>query len=449
MHGWEVVEAFYSRSLGMTAPMRKRSRKLRRRRKYFGTKSRGRPGCLESKIVNIKPFRNFQRFNSFGSASAFAASCPVSPSVTCCRCGRVGHYTEYCKAPMPTRPRQGTSQTLSNNINCSTFSDNTSCVSDDLLVNCIEEVGSNCCPGLGQIDSELGSKVYTEGRAHQSPNVKNRLTESISFWEQMGASPWILKILREGYSLPFVQQPPQVSFRNNNSALDSSDFVMNEIHSLLEQGCIREVKRFEAHVMSPLSVAHNGSKSRLILDLSYLNQSISVPKFKYEDIRCVRDLFEKGDYFFKFDIRSGYHHINILEAHQTYLAFAWDFEGVTKYFVFTVLVFGLASAPFVFTKVVKVLIKYWRASSIRIFGYVDDVFGGRILSQKLSKFHRECAKIFLTVALLKTQKNLSGDPVQEGEHLSFIVNLKNGSFSVTPSRVQKFKSLSGSVSLIQ
>ena len=55
----------------------------------------------------------------------------------------------------------------------------------------------------------------------------------------------------------------------------------------------------EAHVVSPLSVAHNGSKPRLILDLSYLNQFISVPKFKYEDVRCVRDLFEKGDYFFQ------------------------------------------------------------------------------------------------------------------------------------------------------
>ena len=155
-----------------------------------------------------------------------------------------------------------------------------------------------------------------------------------------------------------MQQPPQISFRNNKSALDSSDFVTNEIYSLLEQGCIREVKRSEAHLASPLSVAHNGSKLRLILDLSYLNQFISVPKFKYEDIRSVRDLSEKRYYSFKFDIKSGYHHINILEAHQKYLAFAWDFEGVTKYFVFTVLVFGLASAPFVFTKVVKVLIKY-------------------------------------------------------------------------------------------
>ena len=370
-----------------------------------------------------KQFRNFHRFNSFGSASAFATSFPVSPGVTCWRCGRAGHFAKFCKAPIPTGPNrfsalpsQGTSQTLINNVDCVTFSDNACCVSDGLPVNYIKvnkELDSNSCPDLGQIDTELGSKVFTEVLSHQSPSVKNRLTENISCWERRGASPWILKILREGYSLPFVQQPPQAFFRNNKSALDSSDFVMNEIQSLLDHGCIREVKRSEAHVISRLSVVHNGSKPRLILDLGYLNQFISVPKFKYEDIRCVRNLFEKGDYFFKFDIRSGYHHINILEAHQKYLAFAWDFEGVTKYFVFTVLVFGLASAPFVLKKVVKVLIKYWRAAGIHIFGCVDDVFGGGgggggIASQKLNKFHKECARIFLTVALLKTPTNLSG-----------------------------------------
>ena len=40
------------------------------------------------------------------------------------------------------------------------------------------------------------------------------------------------------------------------------------------------------------------------------------------------------------------------------------------------LLFGLASAPFVFTKVVNVLIKHCRKIGIRIFAFVDDFFGG-------------------------------------------------------------------------
>ena len=51
-------------------------------------------------------------------------------------------------------------------------------------------------------------------------------------------------------------------------------------------------------------------------------------------------------------------------------------EGEWRYFVFTVLVFGLSSALFIFTMVVRVLIKHWRSQAIRIFGFIDDVFGG-------------------------------------------------------------------------
>ena len=44
--------------------------------------------------------------------------------------------------------------------------------------------------------------------------------------------------------------------------------------------------------------------------------------------------------------------------------------------MFTVLVFGLSSAPFVFTKVIKVLIKHWRSFRIRVFAFIDNGFGG-------------------------------------------------------------------------
>ena len=87
-------------------------------------------------------------------------------------------------------------------------------------------------------------------------------------------------------------------------------------------------------------------------------------------------MFNTGDFFLKVDIKSGYHHINILEEHQKFLGFSWTVDGVTRYFKFTVLIFGLASAPFVFIKVAKVLIKHWKKIGIRIFAFLDDFFGG-------------------------------------------------------------------------
>ena len=116
------------------------------------------------------------------------------------------------------------------------------------------------------------------------PTVKNRLAERIDFWESIGASNWIFKILRDCLkilniqfdALPFVKQPPKVQFQNNKSALSSAKFVTSEIKDLLNSGCIKEIDESEAHVISPLSVVHKSTKPRLILDLSYLNQFLTV-----------------------------------------------------------------------------------------------------------------------------------------------------------------------------
>ena len=56
----------------------------------------------------------------------------------------------------------------------------------------------------------------------------------------------------------------------------------------------KEISRSEAHIISPLSVADNGDKLRLILDLCYLNSFISVPKFKYDDIRTIKKKTKKN-----------------------------------------------------------------------------------------------------------------------------------------------------------
>ena len=46
-----------------------------------------------------------------------------------------------------------------------------------------------------------------------------------------------------------------------------------------------------------------------------------------------------------------------------------------KFFVFTVLPYGLSSAPFILTKVVRPLMKYWKFSSVKITCFLDDGIG--------------------------------------------------------------------------
>ena len=83
-------------------------------------------------------------------------------------------------------------------------------------------------------------------------------------------------------------------------------------------------------------------------------------------------MFNKEDFLFKFDQKSGYHHLNIFEPHQKYLGFTWREGKETSYFVFTVLPFGLATACYAFTKLMRPLVRFWRGRGQRLILYLDD-----------------------------------------------------------------------------
>ena len=58
---------------------------------------------------------------------------------------------------------------------------------------------------------------YLEGC--DSVIVKGRLRVNVSFWETIGASQFILSVIREGYKIPFYYTPTSVHLQNNYSAL--------------------------------------------------------------------------------------------------------------------------------------------------------------------------------------------------------------------------------------
>ena len=48
--------------------------------------------------------------------------------------------------------------------------------------------------------------------------TKGALRRSINAWEQMGASEFILDVIKDGYKIPFVETPEPAKFKNNKSA---------------------------------------------------------------------------------------------------------------------------------------------------------------------------------------------------------------------------------------
>ena len=116
---------------------------------------------------------------------------------------------------------------------------------------------------------------------HSCVVVKDRLQENIAFWQNIGASNWLLKVIREGYCLLFVELPEAKFFQNHRSALCNAEFVSADISKLLKSGALVEVNPTDICVCSPLGVAMNSSgKLRLIVDLRYINQHLRSCKFK-------------------------------------------------------------------------------------------------------------------------------------------------------------------------
>ena len=89
--------------------------------------------------------------------------------------------------------------------------------------------------------------------------VKGRLRENISFWQDIRASRWVLRVLQEGYSLPFISLPQEAFFRNHPSAVEDNVFVCTEISKLLLSGAVVEVKREDLAVCNPLGVVRNSA----------------------------------------------------------------------------------------------------------------------------------------------------------------------------------------------
>ena len=145
----------------------------------------------------------------------------------------------------------------------------------------------------------------------------------------------VIDVLENGYKITLITLPKAAKLPNNHSALNNVNFVTQAVEELLNTGRIKEVKN-PPYSVNPLSVSENGShKLRLILDLRY----------------------------------------DIDEQHQKYLGFSWKIKWQTRYFVFTMLPLGLTSAPFLFTKVMRCLVTFWRAQGIKSSVFVDNGLG--------------------------------------------------------------------------
>ena len=108
--------------------------------------------------------------------------------------------------------------------------------------------------------------------------------------------------------------------------------------------------------------------------------------YKYEDTKNARrDRFQMGDFLYSYDLKSAYHHLDIVDIHRTFLGLGFDFDELTRYCVFNVLPFGIASAGYIFSKLLREVVKHLRSQGERVIMFLDDGLGGDSGFDKASK----------------------------------------------------------------
>ncbi len=197
--------------------------------------------------------------------------------------------------------------------------------------------------------------------------VMGNLRRAEKFWAETDKAGWSTRIVREGYRIPFLTQPPRAFFYNNRSALEEPNFVKSAILKLLKSNLVERVA-IAPLVVNPLSVAVQSSgKRRLILDVSPINKFIFKEHFKLEDYSVAKEFLESAEFAYSFDLEAAYNHLEIHPDSVPYLGFSWVFNGRREWFAYKVLCFGVSTGPYVFTKFLKPLVCRWRAKEFSLF----------------------------------------------------------------------------------
>lgn len=287
--------------------------------------------------------------------------------------------------------------------------------------------------------SPLGSvNRYVTGVAPLT--VASRLKMFFSNWESITDNVWILNTVRDGLTLDFTSEPVQEFFPPEISMPDEMMSVCDrEVRELLVKRAVTEVTNgSDGFVSSFFCVKKKqAGKFRPIVNLKPLNQFIRYQHFKMENLESVRYLVREGDWMVKVDLKDAYFTVAIEKTFKKFLRFRW--RG--RIYEFNCMAFGLAPAPRVFTKILKVVMAFLRRQGIRIIIYLDDILvlngtkEGTLADLKL------VVDLLYSLGFLINWEKSMVIPSQVMEYLGLIVNSIDLSFSLPCSKAEAVRKM--------
>ena len=191
---------------------------------------------------------------------------------------------------------------------------------------------------------------------------------------------------------------------------------------MLAIGAIRECSFSQDRFYSSyFLVPKSDGGQRFVLNLKKLNQFVVTPHFKIDDIRTALKLTFKNIFMAKIDLKNAYLTIPLHPDSYKYFSFIYN----KKFFEFLALPFGFSLAPYIFTKVLKVVASFLRAMGLSSVFYLDDIicFG---MSKESCIFNvKQTLSLLIGLGWIINYDKCQLEPRNSCQYLGFVINSRD------------------------
>lgn len=275
--------------------------------------------------------------------------------------------------------------------------------------------GGNNCSKAKEI------KVTTPPFGSFAPKVGGRLSVFSKNWLSIPNDIWVLETVK-GFKIDFVSTPHQTSPpRELVLDQDQSALVDEEVRQMLDKGAILIVSNpgpGGGFVSTIFLVKKKEKGWRPVINLRLLNFFLVYRHFKMEGIHLLRDILQEKDWLIKLDLKDAYFTIPMDPELQKNLRFIW--RGVT--YQFRCLPFGISSAPWCFTKILRPVVASLRRRGVRLIIYLDDILLMSQSQEELLLHMRWTVELLERLGFIISVEKSVMTPSQSLEFLGFQVN---------------------------
>ena len=267
--------------------------------------------------------------------------------------------------------------------------------------------------------------------------IAGRLSDFYSEWLNITSDREVLRTVR-GLQIEFTSHAPSNYPYIPNSGktkIDLSKFE-GDINTLLQKGVITRSKREVGDFVSPIFfVPKKDGSHRMILNLKAFNTFVRYRHFKMDGLSAALQLMRPQCFMASVDLRDAYYSVSIDQTHRKYLRFVLNGEV----FEYTCLPNGLASAPRLFTKLLKPVLSTLRAKGFNVVGYIDDIFIQGDTFEDCEKAVKVTVDTFTELGFLVHTVKSELTPTKEIRYLGFILNSAEMIVSPSPEKKAKTK----------